>query len=566
LLGLAALPDGFVLRPKLLWGQSLEIAALGLAALALAAAGSSPRPWPRVLALALLPAGLALLHLLLSTPASHALARDEIQRLLLVPLLAAAVGIVICRDARARSRLLAVLALGTLWAAGYAVLQRTGGVLALGVTPRARAHGGFSNPVFLGGWLVLTTPVLLLEAGYGRGALRWLCALAGGLALPALLGTKSVGAWGGFGVACVVATLLAIPGQRARRRVLVVACVLALIVAVAGRDALFRSRAHGLIWRDSLNMALAHPAGVGPGQFPLAFPQAASPELLATYPPDRVIINDAHSEALQIATELGWTGLAAALLAVLAAALAVRRTRAALAAHPPVDAHRFPAVVAGLGGSLAMSCVSPDLRFGVTSLAFATLLGTAISFETREARPLPGGKLLRALALLGGLALLTYAARDVARRLEIVRLARPAPREAPDPDVLALLEPARAAAAASPEDPALLLRLGLVLERLRRHAEAARVFDEALALRPDDPVLVRRVAINGVLSGAYDAALPLLTRALEDTPDDVDLRYLLAFAHYGRGDLLASIREVQTILEQDPEHAKARVLLEGLRE
>ncbi|GJM21717.1 MAG: hypothetical protein DHS20C15_16320 [Planctomycetota bacterium] len=566
LLALATLPDGFVLRPKLLWGQSLVLLALGLAALSLAATARSPRPWGRALALALLPAGLALLHLIHSTPASHALARDEIRRLLVVPLVAAAVGALICRSERARSRLLLALALGTAWAAVHAVLQRTGAVFSLGVTPRLRAEGGFSNPVFLGGWLVLTTPLLLMETLFGRGPLRWLCALAAGFALPALLGTKSVGAWAGLGVACFVALVLALRASRLRQRLLVGGIVVGLVLAVAGRDSLARSRQHTLIWRDTLAMVGAHPAGVGPGQFHLAFPSYASAELREAYPPERVIINDAHSEPLQLAAELGWTGLGAALLALVAGALAVRRTRRELDAAAVPDAHRFHAVVAGVAGSVAMSCVSPDLRFGVTTLAFATLCGIAIGFEPLSARPLPGGRVGRALALLLGLALLTHTAHDLERRLDILRLSRPAPQAAPNPEALELLAPARAAAAQAPDDPAVQAQLGLVLEALRRHGEAARCFERALKHLPNDPQLTRRLAINGVLAGAYDNALPYLDQALEHTPQDNDLRYLLAFAHYGRGNLLGSLQEVERILETDPEHAKARVLLEGLRE
>ena len=86
------------------------------------------------------------------------------------------------------------LALAAIWVGGYAVLQRLAGLAPVGIEPAVRAEAGFGNPVFLGAWLVLVTPLLLAEGLAEPGATRWPSAVAAGLCLPALLGTGSRGA------------------------------------------------------------------------------------------------------------------------------------------------------------------------------------------------------------------------------------------------------------------------------------------------------------------------------------------------------------------------------------
>lgn len=569
LLALAILPDRFVLRPKLL-GQTAILLACGLALAQLAVRARAERRWTGLLALGLLPAGLGLVHLLHTRPPSWALAQDEILRLLLVPLVAWAVSSVVACEGPARSRLLLALAVGTAWAAGYALLQRVGAYryLDLGIAAHHRAHGGFENPVFLGGWLVLSLPPLLAEALMARGRTRWPCAVAAGLGLPALIATDSAGAWGGFGVAAVLAFLLLMPRSRRRRSILLIGTLGALVLAFIARDVLTRPRNHALIWRDTLSMVAEAPGGVGPGQYPLAFLPYASDELLATYPRREVIINDAHSEVLQLGAELGWAAFGAVLLLAFAAALTVKRTRASQREKPALDGHRFPAAVAALTGSVAMSFVSPDLRFGVTPLLFGALLGLAAAFDGTPARSLRGGLPTRLGVAALALVVLGFGAGEAHRRYEITLLARPRATEParPDPALQAAIPELLDAIAEDPGDAARHAALGFVLEQLRRHREAAEAFRAALRRREGDVQIARHMGVNEVLSGQYGRAVRTLSAVLEANPDDVDARYLLAYAHYGLGNLLNAMREVETLLERDPEHAQARVLREGLRE
>ena len=47
------------------------------------------------------------------------------------------------------------------------------------------------------------------------------------------------------------------------------------------------------------------------------------------------------------------------------------------------------------------------------------------------------------------------------------------------------------------------------------------------------------------MAGRFDAAFPLLEAALVEAPDDLDVRYLLAFCAFGRGDVRTAIIQAE---------------------
>ena len=68
------------------------------------------------------------------------------------------------------------------------------------------------------------------------------------------------------------------------------------------------------------------------------------------------------------------------------------------------------------------------------------------------------------------------------------------------------------------------------------------------------------------MSGQFAPAAHHLRIALDAEPDNVELRYLYAYACWRRGDLDASITALETLLAARPDHRQARLLLEKLRE
>ncbi|MCB9896500.1 MAG: tetratricopeptide repeat protein [Planctomycetes bacterium] len=592
---LAVVPDEAVLRGKALWGRSLILGAISCALLAQAAAGRLSAPWTPFLAAALGPAAVAALFPLHSTLTSPSLARDEIWRLALVPTTvfgaAALLG-----DAARRRRFLAVLALGVLVAGGHAVAQRAGGLVPIGIEPAVRAEGGFGNPVFLGAFLVLVTPVLLAEALLGGGRLRWLFAAAGGVAVAALLATASAGAWLGFGAALVLGLCLTVGRSRALGIALSLLAVVAVVIVGTRLGMILRPRAHTLIWRDTWSMFLAHPNGVGPGQFQLAFLPYASDELLAIYPRSSSIVNDAHNEPLQVLAELGVPGflaLLAALVALLACARATLRRELR-------ERHLLGAALGGVLGSATQSLVSPDLRFGVTSLVLGVMLGFAASFGAPSTRPVPWGRFGRALVAALGLLGLATAVAESRRQTELHELVQPdapPPRDAADDARVLEL---RRALREHPDDVQAHFDLGTALAEQGRDAAAAEAFADALELAPGNASILRNLGLvesrghmdaaavthlrpvvesapdddlarlmlgwallrTGDVPGAAGHARAVLAR----TPDHADARYLLAYAAFVQGDVRSALAETETLLADHPDHRKGRLLLEVLRE
>lgn len=563
LLALAVVPDEAILRPKVVWGRGLILMAVCLAGASAALAGRIELRWRTFLLVSLLPAGLALLRALLGPLDSEALARDEIGRLALLPAAAWAAA-VLMDGPRWRRRFVIALALGGIWVGGYAVLQRLGGVLPMGVAPTARAVAGFGNPVFLGAWLVLTTPLLLAEALVEPGASRWLSALAAGLCLPALLGTGTAGAWLGFAVALLVGVLLVVPASRALTLTLALAGVALAGLLFMHPDVLLRPRTHGLIWRDTLGMILDQPWGVGPGQFQVAFLPFASEDLLAAHPRSSVIINDAHSEPLQLVAELGWAGVLVMLWVISALATSVRRVLGPPAERAK-DGLRLAAALAGASGCLAQSFVSPDLRFHVTTVMLGLMLGLCASFDDSRAVALPAGRSGRmALALvallgLGGTAWAGWEHLSIAKRLPPSLALELTPADA------LRLSKLREDAASFPDDPGAHYDLATALAAQRRFGEAVLVMRRADDLAPGNASIIRSLGLITTLAGQFDAAAPLLTQALANRPDDLDLRYMLAYCSFGRGDIRGAILQAEAVLAADPEHVRARLLLQRLR-
>jgi len=596
LLGAAAIAlvvDEGLLRQKMVWSRGLLMAAACVAALAQACAGQFSLRGATWLAAALVPGLLALLHPIHTAVASPILAHDEIQRLLLIPLCAWTASTLLARGPWRRA-FLVLLGCCALLVGAYAMLQKLGNfglvrqllgllegaglgsadaapdwlpqtLLTQAVRATNRSYAGFGNPVFLGDWLVLTTPLLLADALASRSPWRWISALAAGLCLPAFMATESLGAWLGLGLAMLAGLWLLLPPGRPRRLMFAALLVGAPLLAWFGRDEFLRRRVHTLIWRDSWELFSLHPGGVGPGQFQIAFLPFASPELLAIHPRSDVIINDAHSEPLQLLVELGWPALLAVGVALLYGLLQVRQ----MLRQPWSDSHAralFVAALAGVVGCVGMSFVSPDLRFHVTMLALGLVIGFLFSMQPPLAVPLGAGPFGRLLVGLLALAGLWAAGSSTWERLRMVE--RLQPPAAPDvsPEALAAVEALRRAAEANAQDPAAWYAFGEALSGHRRFDEATAAFQRAMALDPGNVSIARSLGIVAALAGRYAEAVPHLRASLAERPDDGDVRYLLAYAAFGQGDLLTAAAEAEALLADEPDNVRALLLLERLRE
>jgi O-antigen ligase len=564
----ACVPDEAILRSKVVWTEGLMLLTAGAALLIQLARGRVRAPWPVLLVGAVIPGAVALL--LTSTREdliSRALARDEVERLLLFPLAFWCVASTLCRPP-ARQQFLGALSLAVLAVAALAVAQNLAAELQLPINRYERPPSTFGNPVFLGAFLVLTLPICAVEALFATGWRRWAGAVATGLALPALLATGSRWAWLAFAVAAGLGTALLAPAGRWRRLLLFGLLGGGLLVLLLNQSVVRRPQQHALIWRDTLAMALDRPWGIGPGQFPLAFLDYASGELLEVYPAASFVINDAHNEPLQILAELGWPGLAAiALLAVLLMRQALGSL--AKAAADGADRPLRVACLAALAGALVQSLGSPDLRFIVSILMLGAIAGLTASFDEPRTLAVPGPRVVR--LALGLLVILGtgFALRGAWNRLQLAELLQPAATvqgAPPAADPASLVAQRRDELASDPRNASRHYALGLALALEHRYAEAAESFRTALVLQPDNGSVIRSLGVSEGLSGQFAPAAHHLRVALDSEPGNVELRYLYAYCCWRRGDLDASITALESLLAARPDHRQARLLLEKLRE
>jgi tetratricopeptide (TPR) repeat protein len=384
--------------------------------------------------------------------------------------------------------------------------------------------------------------------------------------MPALLATQSRWAWLGFGAALATGTLLLAPSSRARHRLLTGLILVGLIIAAANLKVLERPQRHSLIWRDSWNMVTDAPWGVGPGQYPLAFLPYASGALLEAYPRASFIVNDAHSEPLQLLVELGWPGLVASAFVVLLAAAAARRT---LAQRPHGHPERplLAAAVAAPVGAMVQSLGSPDLRFLVSSLMLGTVAGIAASFGTPRSLRIPAGKAGRAAVALLGLCVIAWSVRDTFERQGIAALLSPAATQtATTPPEADALQRLRDAVGEQPSDAEAHYALGVALAAAKRYEEAAESFRRTALLAPGNPAVIRSLGVVEGLGGQFQSAFIHLRAALAERPDDQDVRYLFAFVAWRRGDIDTAVQELERLLAAVPAHRQGRLLLERLRE
>ncbi len=565
----ALVPDAAVLRQKAVWATVALLAIVGVVALHGARNAHTRFRWPRLLVALTGLCVIAGTHLTLGELTSRRLAWDELGRLALYPLGAWALAVTLEGEA-ARRRVGTLVCLVTIPVAALAVGQHLADLLGLPFDRYQRAPSTFGNPVFLGAFLVLVLPWCLALAAFRQTRLKWLGAVATGLALPAVLATGSVGSWlalaGGLGAAVV----MVLPTRRLRLRALGAGLLVVVVVALVSGDQIARERAHTLIWRDTWALVQAHPWGIGPGQFHLDFPPFASPELLAIYPPGVHVINDVHNEPLQLLAELGWPGL---VLAALALFEIVRRGWAVVAARPvdDLEARSEPAaVLAGLIGTVLLSLTSPDQRFTVSATLTAFFLGWLIALDRRgDAAPRHLGPLVRLGLLAGGLAAFFAAWQTATDRPRAADLILPhqiaaadgKARVAPlDGRQLLIARRARPSTAEGQHE------IGTLLLRHGHFVDAADAFRRALALAPGHAEIVRALGVAECSAGHFDAARPALEQALDTWPDDPNLGFTAAYVCWRLGDLAGAVRHADHVLEIEPDHAYARLLMEKLRE
>ncbi|MGQ0552494.1 MAG: tetratricopeptide repeat protein [Planctomycetota bacterium] len=583
IISIAFTPDQAIIRTKQVMASALLFAALafGAASWSVAPYLAMPRRWLWFFGTSLAIPALGVFIALSRDLPSTLLAIDEIERLLLIPsaFLATCLAIGGLEQSslqRRRRFIVGAIAVALLVTALVATGERLAGLLNLPIARIERSRATFGNPLFLGAFLVVSLPVCLIGALYYSGLMRWLCAVATGLGLPALHATGSRWAWLGCGSAVGLVVILMSP--RGRFRFAVAALLAAAIAgwAWASHEVISRPQHHVLIWRDTLAMAASNLGGVGPGQFQLSFPEYASSELKSVYPQERFIINDAHSEPLQVLVELGPLGLLLLVIAVVQLIRAMQTSLASRVARQDADISLALACCASLVGAMIQSFGSPDLRFGVSPILFGIFVGLVAADNRNDTRsalamgtaaPRPCGTVAnRCGAMLLAVVALAHASNTLVERWEISQLLSPS-------ETLRSSQPDQSLGFAGDRTaPPLPKEFALALEKGAAHAAAGRLGEaletlrRLLELRPDQLEVKRALGLVEAVLGQYQSATIHLEDVLASHPSDVDVRYALAFCAWSRGDVRRAVLHAEELVSQQPQHKKGRLLLERLRE
>lgn len=211
-------------------------------------------------------------------------------------------------------------------------------------------------------------------------------ALAGGAGLILLVGVALTGSTAGLllAAAAVAASLFLLPLRPARRNLILAGLLLAAMLVGSIQSTASNDHA-GLssrraIWSRTLDLAGTYaPTGSGLGTFEQVYRAAEDPRLV-----DRVYVNRAHNDYLQLALETGFPGL------LLLAALFlwwVRRTIRLWRSNADVHARAATIAAAVL---LAHSAVDYPLRTAAVSVAFAMCLALMAGAQpAADARPRP---------------------------------------------------------------------------------------------------------------------------------------------------------------------------------
>lgn len=357
----------------------------------------------------------------------HAVAQGGWQAALLSVLLYFA-AVDLLGDEAGRSWLLRGLTVSALMGALWCVAQRLGlDSSPVGASVAAafggRVAGGYGNPNFAGGALVLLLPLLVHQALAGEGlAWRRLAAAAAMLAPLGLVFTASKAALFGLAVAVALGAHLLFWSEAtaaAKARVLkglglLLGLSLLLGALLAPRASLMRLVGGPTAWEESvsfrrvtwagsLDMLAARPLlGWGPGTFSAAYPAFRRPEAMAGQVQHSYEVTHPENWLLQVGVEAGLLGLAAVgwLLWLLLRPLreAARRWQ-----EDPAKAGLSLALLTGLAASLACNLGSLDLFLPSTLLPFLMLaaLGTVLSAERSPAITLNPENYARLLVSFG---------------------------------------------------------------------------------------------------------------------------------------------------------------------
>jgi len=487
------------------------------------------------------------------------------------------------------------------WLAGgflaiiYGLLQHSGGIYLLEVPRMGRIMSTFGNPIFFGAYLVITLPILLgfylyyqTEHPARKSGYKLYLLLVFGLGLIALFYTQTRAAWLGFTGAIlffVAATVYeyyqSIKDVQRRKKwrynflLLVVSGF--ILIAIFGywtRAVWQRQQGHLLIWRDSLKMWLDHPwLGTGPGTFHIYFPSYASAELLAIWPQQQQIVNDAHNEFLQILVETGLVGFGLYLFWLVVFFSGLKKFSVS---HS--EKYLLRGLTAAVIGLLIQNFFSVDMRFIISAAYLFIAVAIIHSFNSQyHQEQIPDfGKILLATGVI-------LLAIIVGRQMLKPFIAQQKESQSVDFFQQQILEPAKTIAELEklsqqyPDNPLVWEKLGWTYAKeiknprdnrinLTMAEKAIAAYQTAIRLQPTNAGPYNNIGNIYFTIGQTSPAINYWQKAIEINPRLIDARLNLATLYYLKGQLRPASEQLKTVLQLDPNNERAIVLYKKMVE
>ncbi len=479
----------------------------------------------------------------------------------------------ISSDGRSKIFFIWCFVIGSLWAALYGVLQKSGGFWVISVPHLDRVFSTFGNPIFFGVYLTITLPILVsvvLVSEY-KIFLRLLAGISFILSCIALFYTATRASWIAIGVVALVYIMAFYRVDFRRRLILLILIFIGGILFLCQtRNIWTRQQAHLLIWRDTMRMWVQKPVfGVGAGLFHINFPDYASDELLAIWPQSRAIVNDAHNEYVQILSETGIVGFSVFLWVFVtfftfAYKFVKGKVKTEMASG---EMNLSIGIFLGVLGALVQNFFSVDMRFAISGIYVFTLMGVAVPIEevkVFEIKDFLIKCLIFTFLILSGYASIRWTMQPY--------LAVSHESSRPDFFDEKILDAARtisdleSLAARYPTQAGVFEKLGWVYAKEKNFPMAIKNYEKAIQLKPDLPGPYNNIGNIFFLTNRLDDAIRYYEKSISVKPDQIDSRINLALAYYYRGKLGPAAEQIKEVLRLDPTNEKASLIMKKMKE
>ncbi|MBI5574274.1 MAG: O-antigen ligase family protein [Elusimicrobia bacterium] len=466
--------------------------------------------------------------------------------------------------------------IGGFLAAIYGIMTHYGGFWIVRTPQVDRIFSTFGNPIFFAAFLVVTIPLSvyrLIQEREPSYKVLWFFILIS--FLVALYFTKTRASWIAFIVSCIVFIFLSLDSKAKKIILIFILVIFGFLFTLKTKNIWMRQQGHLVIWRDSLRMLFDKPVlGVGLGSFHISFPDYASEELKKIWPQAQNIVNDAHSEFVQILAETGVVGFGIFMWILFSVFHHAHQFYKRL--HDREEFLMYTALFSSAIGLLVQNFFSVDMRFTISSFYLFSVFGMISSHstvKTKEIKLQNPEKIFTMLALLSAVIFLEYKmVIKQYRSWKIVfeskdfldkRIINSADQKK---EILKML-------AANPSDARLYFKLGyLFASEIKVNKTSANLaienFTKAALL---DPKVENGGAFNNIGNiyftlGDRKSAKENYIKAININPSLIDARLNLGIAYYYEGKLKESSEEFEKVLELDPKNSSAIYMLKKMRE